>query len=470
MKKHLLLRLLGLLAVLALVASACGGDDDADGTGSAPADDSAAEPAAEPDPEPAAEPAGDGDGAAAEPAAEAVTVTMWWHTGTPEEMEATDAAVAAFNSSRTDIQIDKTDIPGGAYTDQVNAAALAGDLPCVLDFDGPFVYNFAWSDYLIPIDEFVSDEMRADFLPSIIEQGTYNGELYSLGQFDSGLGMYANRTYLDAAGVRIPTFEEPWTLEEFEAGLAALAELPEVEFPLDLKINYGQGEWYTYGFSPILQSFGGDLVDRSDYQRASGVLDGPESVAAMETFQSWFDNGWVDPATPADDSFYGSKTAAISFVGHWMWTPHSEALGDDLLVLPMPNFGGQTVTGMGSWNYGISSNCEDPEAAFEVLAHLVSTEEILRMTAGNGAVPARLSALEQSDLYRADGPLAIFAQQLSEGRAVPRPVFPGYATVTEVFAQAVADIIAGADVQSELSDAAAAIDQNIEDNSGYPTG
>ena len=153
-----------------------------------------------------------------------------------------------------------------------------------------------------------------------------------------------------------------------------------------------------------------------------------------------------------------------------MWTPHSEALGDDLLVLPMPNFGGQTVTGMGSWNYGISSNCEDPEAAFEVLAHLVSTEEILRMTAGNGAVPARLSALEQSDLYSADGPLAIFAQQLSEGRAVPRPVFPGYATVTEVFAQATADIIAGADVQSELSDAASAIDQNIEDNSGYPTG
>ena len=470
MKKHLLLKLLGLLAVLALAASACGGDDDADETGSAPASDSAAEPAAEPEPEPAAEPADDAADAAAEPSGEAVTVTMWWHTGTPEEMEATDAAVAAFNSSRTDIQIDKTDIPGGAYTDQVNAAALAGDLPCVLDFDGPFVYNFAWSDYLIPIDGFVSDEMRADFLPSIIEQGTYNGELYSLGQFDSGLGLYANRAYLDAAGVRIPTFEEPWTLEEFEAGLAALAELPEVEFPLDLKINYGQGEWYTYGFSPILQSFGGDLIDRSDYQRASGVLDGPESVEAMETFQSWFDNGWVDPATPADDSFYGSKTAAISFVGHWMWTPHSEALGDDLLVLPMPNFGGQTVTGMGSWNYGISSNCEDPEAAFEVLAHLVSTEEILRMTAGNGAVPARLSALEQSDLYSADGPLAIFAQQLSEGRAVPRPVFPGYATVTEVFAQATADIIAGADVQSELSDAASAIDQNIEDNSGYPTG
>ncbi|MEO1065336.1 MAG: ABC transporter substrate-binding protein, partial [Actinomycetota bacterium] len=201
-----------------------------------------------------------------------------------------------------------------------------------------------------------------------------------------------------------------------------------------------------------------------------GVLDGPESVEAMEMFQSWFENGWADPAAAGDDSFHGAKTAAIAFVGHWQYGVNVEGLGDDLLVLPMPNFGGDAVTGMGSWNYGISSTCEDPEAAWEVLEHLVSTEEILRMTDGNGAVPARFSALEQSELYQEGGALEVFARQLAEGRGVPRPIFPGYATVTEEFAQVVADVIAGADVQSELSAAAEAIDQNIEDNAGYPTG
>ena len=66
--------------------------------------------------------------------------------------------------------------------------------------------------------------------------------------------------------------------------------------------------------------------------------------------------------------------------------------------------------------------------------------------------------------------MEVFARQLSEGRGIPRPIFPGYATITEVFAQVVADVITGADVQSELSDAAATIDQDIEDNSGYPVG
>jgi len=398
---------------------------------------------------------------------EVVTVSMWWHTGQDSELAVTNAAVDAFNAAHTDIQIAKTDIPGGEYTSQVDAAALAGDLPCVLDFDGPLVYKFAWSDYLIPLDEYVSDEMRADFLPSIIEQGTYNGRLYSLGQYDSGLGLYANRSYLEAVDARIPTFEEPWTLDEFESTLAALAELPEVEFPLDMKINYGQGEWYTYGFSPILQSFGGDLIDRSDYQTASGVIDGPESVEAMETFQSWFENGWVDPAPSGDDSFYGTRTAAIAYVGHWMWVPHHEGLGDDLLVLPTPNFGGKVVTGMGSWNYGITSTCDNPDAAWEVLNHLVSTESVLAQSDGAGAVPSRLSALEQSKLYGPGGPLEVFARQLVEGRGVPRPTFPGYATVTEQFAQMIADVIAGADVQTELTRAAQTIDQDIADNGGY---
>jgi multiple sugar transport system substrate-binding protein len=445
--KKILWILLAALIVFSLSLTACGGT-------------ATEEPAAE---EPGAEEEAEEEMAGEEQE----TVTLWWHTGTPEEQAAMDAAVERFNAMGGKYAIEKTDLAGGSYTDQVNAAALAGDLPCVLDFDGPLLYNFVWSGYMMPIDEMVEPEMRDDFLPSIIEQGTYDGKLYSLGQFDSGLGLYANKAYLDAAGVRIPTFEEPWDLDEFEDALAKLAELDEVEYPLDLKINYGRGEWFTYGFSPILQSFGGDLIDRSDFQSASGVLDGPESVAAMETFQGWFENGWADPAPAGDDSFYGAKTAAVSFVGHWMWPDHSSNLGDDLLVLPMPNFGGTIVTGMGSWNYGITSSCPNPEGAWEVLEFLVSPEEALTMSNANGAVPARISALEQSDLYKEGGPMQVFVRQLQEGRAVPRPATAAYATITSAFAEAVDNIIAGGNVKEELSKAAEIIDQDIADNQGY---
>ena len=161
----------------------------------------------------------------------------------------------------------------------------------------------------------------------------------TLGIYDSGLAMYGNRSYLEKAGVRIPTVKQPWDLTEFEVALEKLTALPEVDYALDLKINYGRGEFYTFGFSPILQSFGGDLIDRNTYQSARGVLDGPQSVAALQRFQSWFQKGWTNPRPSGDDDFYGSRKAALSWVGHWIYSTHAEALGEDLVLIPMPDFG-----------------------------------------------------------------------------------------------------------------------------------
>ena len=400
---------------------------------------------------------------------EPVTVKVWFHSGKGEERDVLNAQVEDFNAMQNEIVIEAVQLPEGSYNDQVNAAALAGDLPCLLDFDGPFLYNYAWSGYLRPLDEFVPAELKADFLPSIIDQGTYGGHLYSLGTFDSGLAIWGNKAYLEKAGVRIPTgIEDAWDMDEFMDALEKLQALDETEYAIDFKFNYGAGEWFTYGFSPIVQSFGGDLIDRTTYQSADGVLNGPEAVQAMEWFQSLFDKGYAISSPAGDDDFYGKKIAALSWVGHWMWTPHKEGLGDDLVLLPMPKLGDKAVTGMGSWNWGITSSCEQPEAAWKFLEYLVDPDQILRMTNANGAVPARKSAIAKSELYGEGGPLNIFVQQLEGGVAVPRPVTPAYPVITSSFAEAVDNIVAGADVQTELDKAVEKIDQDIQDNQGYP--
>jgi len=450
------LYLLSLLIILSMVLAACGATAEPT---EAPAEPE--EPAATEAPPAAEEPA--------EPAGEQVTIEVWFHSGKGEERDVLDAQVEAFNAMNSGVQVEAVRLPEGSYNEQVSAAALAGDLPDLLDFDGPNLYNYAWAGHLIPLDDYVSDELRNDFLPSIIDQGTYAGKLYSLGTFDSGLAIWGNKAYLEEAGVRIPTgIEDPWTLDEFNDALEKLQALDQVEYAIDLKMDYGQGEWYSYAFSPIVQSFGGDLIDRSDYQSADGVLNGPEAVAAMTWFQGLFEQGYANIAPPADDAFYGDKTAALAYVGHWMWTPHSEGLGDDLILLPVPKFGDKAVTGMGSWNWGITSQADNPDAAWAFLEYLIQPEEILHMTNANGAVPARKSALAQSELFGEEGPLNIFVQQLEGGVALPRPITPAYPTITEAFAQAVQNIATGADVQTELDKAVETIDQDIEDNQGYP--
>jgi multiple sugar transport system substrate-binding protein len=447
------------MLAIGLILSACGAPTAAPAASEPTAAPAASEPTAAP--------------AASEPTAapamsEPVKVSVWFHSGQGGERDALNAQVADFNASQSQYVIEAVQLPEGSYNDQVNAAALANGLPCLLDFDGPNLYNYAWKGYLRPIDDFVSPELKADFLPSIIAQGTYAGKLYSLGAFDSGLALWGNRALLEQAGVRIPTSaSEPWTLQEFEGALKALKDSG-VEYPIDMKVNYGNG-WWVYSILPLIESFGGDLIDRSSYAKSGGTLDGAATVKAMETFQSWATAGYFNPAQTTDDDFYGSKKSALAWVGHWMYTTHKEALGDDLVLIPMPKFGETAMTGMGSWNWGITSSCATPEGAWAFLEYLVSPEQIIRMTDANGAIPARTSALAlKQDVYGEGGPLKIYVDQLNT-IASPRPVTPAFATIATQFGTAVSAILNGGGVQDELTKAASAIDQDIEDNNGYQT-
>jgi multiple sugar transport system substrate-binding protein len=255
-------------------------------------------------------------------------------------------------------------------------------------------------------------------------------------------------------------------MAEFEDALAKLQALPEVEYAIDLKLSYGKGEWYTYGFSPILQAEGADLINRETW-KAAGTLDSAGAVEGMSHFQSWVKNGYVVPASAGDDALYGKKNAALALVGHWMWTPHREGLGDDLVLLPMPKFGDKHATGMGSWCWGITASSEHKEATGKLLEFLLSDDEILPLTNRNGAVPGTKTAIAKSDLYKPGGALSLFVDQLNT-IAVPRPVHPAYPTITSAFAQVVADVIDGADPAASLASAAKTVDQDIEDNQGYP--
>jgi multiple sugar transport system substrate-binding protein len=396
------------------------------------------------------------------------TITVWSRSAfnlTSPDKNALEAAAAAFNRAQRAYRVEVLAANYGDFAEWVHGVAVTGTLPCLLELDGPFVAEFAWPGYLQPLDKFISAELRRDLLPSILAQGIYAGHLYSLGQFDSGLGLWANRRYLEAAGVRIPSVARPWTLAEFEHAMDRLARVKGVDYPLDLAVYTGTSEFSAYAYLPILAGFGGDFIDRKT-QWASGVLDGPQSVAAMSHFHGWFRNGWARAVARTDD--FQAGRAALAWTGHWRYHPFREALGNDLILLPLPDFGRGLRTGVGSWSWSITSTCPEPAGAWAFLSHLMSTQEILRMTNANGAIPARRSALARSPLYGSHGPLHVFTQQLFFGAGYPRPSTPGYGTISRAFAAAVAAIIAGSDVQAELTRAARTIDEDVAANRGYP--
>lgn len=411
-------------------------------------------------------------GTAASSTSEVVQLEVWRHSGTEAETETLDQQVGAFNASQSKVRVEVTTITEGDYNDALQTAAAGGELPDVVEIDGPLVNSYVYQRHLVPLDDLVDSDTLENQLPSLRAQGQHNGRTYAVGTFDSGLGLYADRRQLEAADVRWPEgIDDAWTAEEFADTLEALAAQDKDGRVLDTKLNYGVGEWMTYGFAPLVASAGGALVGSDLDPR--GFMDGEPARRALVALRSWAP--FVD-ANEKDDAFT-SRRVALSWVGHWMYADYAKSLGDDLLVLPLPDLGEGTKTGQGSWAWAVTATETKQEAAASFLEFLLSDEEVLRMSDANGAVPGTESALASSDLYQKSGPLRLFAEQLlaSCGNdepsrdcvAVPRPATPGYPVLTAQFAEVVAAALRGEDPVPALREATSFVAEDLALNDGY---
>lgn len=214
---------------------------------------------------------------------------------------------------------------------------------------------------------------------------------------------------------------DAWTAPEFRRVLMALAAQDPDGKVLDLRRDYGVGEWLTYGFSRLLASAGTDLLH----------LRSTAATSALTELRSW--RGYVDP--DADGKAFTSRRAALSWVGHWTYPDYRAALGKDLALLPLPDLGHGSKTGSGSWSWAISNSGHHSCEAAQFLDYTASDTSILAMTKANGAIPGSTTALALSPLHQAGGPLSLYAEQRAAGQAVPRPVTPDYPTLTAAHIQ-----------------------------------
>jgi multiple sugar transport system substrate-binding protein len=394
-----------------------------------------------------------------------VVIDMWTHSaGNPNELAAIEGWIADFNAQSDQFQVVLESFPQDSYNDSIAAASIAGSLPCVIDLDAPTVPNFAWSGYIQPLGITEADVEEMGVLTNDV--GRYNGEIYSLGQFDVALLIYARQTVLDEYSIRVPSLDDPWTLDEFNAALDTLKDSSEFEYALD--VNAGNsGEWWPYAYSPMLQSFGGDLINRDNFTEAEGVLNGPEAVAWAE----WFQNLFVDDyaaATPADDQGFNTGRVALWYTGSWAANSVLEAWGDDALFLPPPDFGNGPVIGAGSWQLGVSTACSDEAAvgAKEFVLFTMQPQQVANVSNLSSLVPTTSEGAALTENYAEGGKFRTF-YDLMEAYALVRPETPGYLTISSQFEQAGLSIRDGGNVQDALDDAVDAIERDIEDNGGY---
>lgn len=389
-------------------------------------------------------------------------LTMWTHNaGNKAELAAITRIVDDYNKSQSKYAVKVQAFPQDSYNQSVVAAAASKKLPCILDIDGPNVPNWAWAGYLAPLQGM--DDVLSKYLPTVL--GKYNNKTYSYGYYDVALVMVTRKTILDKYGIRVPTIDKPWTKDEFASALKKIKASGAYKNPLDLATSF-TGEWWPYAYSPMLQSFGGDLINRTDYKSAEGVLNGAKAVEWATWFRSLVTGGLVplkSGADPAKD-FVNGKTA-ILYNGTWTAVDTRKAFGKDVLFLPPPDLGTGPKIGGGSWQWGISTNCADNAGAMDYMKFAAQDKYVAAVARDTNNIPATDAAAATVKGYERGGENQIFLDYAKKF-AVLRPVTPGYPFIATEFTKTAQDILNGANPKTALDQAVKNIDANQKSN-GY---
>ena len=395
--------------------------------------------------------------------AEPTKITVWATDGA--ETVVYTQMFEDFNAKNTEIQVDFQPFPQDELLNKLSTSDVVGDTPEVIIIDGLQIPYYQDLDMIACLDEYITDEMKADVLPSVWAENTYDGKIYGVAQFDSGMGLWTRKSVLESLGVRIPTsYTEAWTVEEFEEILAKAKDAG-YAYPLFVRQNKPSSMYFT--LMPVVASFGGDYLNRNT-MTASGTLDSENTIKAFDWIKKMIDAGYINPGCDYEDAFFGREEALFSMLGHWKYTDHVNAFGDDAIIVPMPDFGGGCYTCSGSTVVVMTQKAVDTglgDQAWAVIDAIMSPEYIHMVCDVNGGVPARSSVMDTMDRWQKGGRLYLYREQLEAGISYLRPITAAHSTVYNAFTSVMTDILAGQGEPADLlKKAAEQVDEIIYEN------
>ena len=361
-----------------------------------------------------------------------------------------------------DIEFIPRNDSGGGYSDKVNSSVLSGGLPDVLTVDGPNVAAYAANNIIQPLAELTQEE-RDIYLDSIIEQGTYDGELYALGVMESSVGLYYNKEILREAGIEVPDADHPWTRIEFINILEKLKPIMDEKNGYPLDMTFPVGETSIYYYAPFIWSNGGNLVSE-DGLTVDGYFNSEENVETMEYFRKIVEEGYMSE-TPIDKLFESGR-AAFKFDGAWeVNTIYENYENIEIGVAPYivsDNWDGERYTPTGSWAFAASSSTEHLEGATELVKWMSGVESGVRIWEMTKSLPSTYDAFEQIDVFQTDENYSALYEQLSK-YGHPRPKTPVYPQVSTAFQQVLeSTALGGKDVKSQLDKSVERINGKLE--------
>jgi multiple sugar transport system substrate-binding protein len=362
-----------------------------------------------------------------------------------------EAMAEEFEKNNPDIDIQIEVVNWDNLEQKLTTDVAGGTAPDISIIGTRWLAGYVQEGIAEPLDEYMSDEFKAQFIDVFMSPSVFDGETYGLPVAASARAMYYNKAMFEQAGIAEP----PATWDELKDAAAKIAALGDdiYGFGIQGKEIETDAYWY-YAF----WTHGGELLEDGRSGIASDA-----GVQAANLYKSMIDEGLTQPGVTGYNrenmqDLFKQGRLGILLTGPWLRGQMQEEAPDiEYGIAPIPE-------GTTRATYGVTdsiimfASSDVKEDAWRFLEEAAFIDKWRReFTLKEGFLPVFRSVAE--DPHFADDPqLAAFTELLPHAKFAP--IIPNWEEMADATTRALQQIYLGeAPPEQALGEAAARIDQ-----------
>lgn len=226
---------------------------------------------------------------------------------------------------------------------------------------------------------------------NVIDQYTYNNEVFGLPDRGGCTIMYYNKDLFDDAGLAYP--DENWTLDDYFTAVEKLTKDTDGDGVIDQWGTTSTHYQAIWGY--MFQANGGSII-----KDGQAVVNSPENLELLTKYNDAYQKGYVvsyeelEQANAGGDAYFQQGRLGMNLTGMWCIKSYAEEEGLNFDISTVPKGIQDAGWPMGS-ALAISKNSspEKQEAAWEFVKYMTSTEAQAMLGDGIADCPANLEVL-----------------------------------------------------------------------------
>lgn len=320
-------------------------------------------------------------------AQETVTLQFWSRLGADEVANAqVTSVVEEWNKAHPEIQVEYQGIPGNDYRTKLLTSIAGGTAPDIVGMDVAIMPQYMGLDALLPVDDRITPEMRADFGEGLWFSNTQGDHTFGIPWWSDPSAMFYNKKLLKEAGVEPP---ETWAdLRNVAAAVTQATGDPDTEvYGVVLPVV---GPWVMFIWLPYLWGNGDDFLDADNCA-------GFNNQAGIEAMQLWVDifqagqmprSAVFSEGTDAITSLFYSERVGLYASGPSLYDQALKINPDielGTIMMPRPENGTHSSY-LGGDNLVILKGSQHPDEAWQFIEFMVDAQRMTNLAAANNGI------------------------------------------------------------------------------------